>query len=413
MNLDRILAAVQHHLSRTSDIDWDKAVWDPRKRRGRRWAFEELMEALWAGALTGATTLREVESLAERRGKRISDTTLWSLLTRLKPKGFETALVRGVREAWRAKELGPVLPLSQVAVDGKTIWTGKHKANRYCQLQEQEGVSRCYNMRMLRATAVSGLTQLCLGQAPIEASQNDMSAFPNFFAWLLKQYGRSDLMQVISLDAGFASKANMDLIAAAQRGYLIALKLPQQELHAEATRLLRHRRKPDAATPWEQVKGERIRRLLFRTEEMAGWKGWTHLRQAWRVRQETEHKGVLSVEERYFLTNLTVGATKGEVPLHMVRGHWGIENGNNWTMDVVWREDANPWTSRALEVVSLMRLLAMNVLIRLRTRRLRSEENRHRPWKNLLRLVEDVLVRPFRHPPAIGPPCPVQAPLPS
>lgn len=404
MSISRTLSVVQHHLVRTASPTWSDFLDDPRKARGKRWSFAEIMRAMWAGVLVAAPTLRAVEALTERMGRRISDTTLWGLLTKLKPKGFREHLVREVRAAWRAKELTSLLPLSQVAVDGKTIWVGKHKANRYCQRQEHDGMGVRYHMRMLRATYVSSPTQLCLGQAPIPARQNDMSSFHDFFTWLVKQYGRSGIMQVISVDAGFASKKNADQIDEAEPGYLIALKSPQHELYTEAVRLLGGKQKPDVQTPWEHTSGKRIRRLLFRTEEMAGWNGWTHLRQVWRVRQETERGDTATVEERYFLTNVTVGPTKGDVPLHMVRAHWGIENGNNWTMDVVWNEDDCPWASAALEVVSWMRLLAMNVVMRLRTRHLRSEGNRSRPWKVLLRFIEDIVIRTNLLPRALGPP---------
>jgi predicted transposase YbfD/YdcC len=284
-----------------------------------------------------------------------------------------------------------LLPLHVVAVDGKAIWVGSHAANPYCQAQEQDGEPR-YVMRVLRAVWVSGPCKLTIGQAPIPAAQNDMSAFPAFFEQLLGDYGQTEMLQVLSVDAGFASKANADLIAGAQRGYVIALKSPQAELYREAVRLLGRRRNFDAETPWEHVQGKRIRRRLFRTTEMAGWNDWTHLREVWRVRQETEDHGQLSVEERYFLTNLVPGSTAGAIPLHIVRAHWGIENNSNWTLDMAWGEDDQPWTSAALQVVSLMRLLAYNVVTRLRSRRLRSEENRQRPWSNLHDLIEDVLV---------------------
>lgn len=45
---------------------------------------------------------------------------------------------------------------------------------------------------------------------------------------------------------------------------------------------------PEAETPWERHKGKRIRRQLWRTSEMAGYNGWTHLRQVVLVRQTAE-----------------------------------------------------------------------------------------------------------------------------
>jgi Transposase DDE domain len=392
MKMQRTLAVVQRHLERTSSsCEWEKTIKDPRKAQGRRWTFGSLMSGLWAGAVTAMRNLRAVEGLLERAGDRISDTTLWSFLVRLAPGGFARLLVREVKQAHRAKEMKSDLPFSVVAVDGKTIWVGKHKAHRNCQLQHEAERPR-YVMRMLRAVFVGGPCKLCLGQMPIAAKTNDMGAFPKFFKRLLKDYGRTGLLEVLTLDAGFASKKNADLINAAGRGYVIALKGNEKDLLDEAERLLGTRTKPHAETAWEKYNGFRIRRLLFRTTEMAAWNGWSHLRQVWRVRQETERDGKLTVEERYFVTNLTQGKTAGRVPLKIVRAHWGIENDCNWTLDTQWAEDDCPWASAALEVVSLMRLLAYNVMMRLRTRRLRSEGNRKRSWATLLNWITDLLV---------------------
>lgn len=391
MKMQRMLAVVQRHLSRTGSHEWERAMKDPRKRQGRRWSFRSLMDALWAGALTAMKNLRAVEGLLDRGGRRISDTTLWSFLVRLKPGGFARLLAREVKRAYRAKEMKPDLPFSLVAVDGKAVWVGKHKANRYCQLQHSEGRSH-YVMRMLRAVFVGGPCKLCMGQMPIPARTNDMGAFARFFKQLLKNYGRTSLLEVLSLDAGFASKKNASLVNAAGRGYVIALKGNEKDLLDEAKRSLGARTKPDAETSWENYNGHRIRRLFFRTTEMVAWGDWSHLRQVWRVRQETEKDGKVTVEERYFVTNLTQGATAGRIPLKIVRAHWGVENDCNWTLDTQWHEDDCPWTSAALEVVSLLRLFAYNVMMRLRTRHLRSEENRRRSWATLLNWVIDLLV---------------------
>ena len=46
--------------------------------------------------------------------------------------------------------------------------------------------------------------------------------------------------------------------------------------------------------------------------------------------------GKTSTEQRYFATSLVVDA---EVLAGAVRGHWGVENGLHWTLDVAFRED--------------------------------------------------------------------------
>jgi predicted transposase YbfD/YdcC len=351
------------------------------------------MNALWVGVLTATPNLRQLESLTERFWVRISDSTLYGLLAKLRATPFRKLLVREVRNAWRAKELISELGLNVVAIDGKCVWTGHHKANRYCQFQQHQAGRDHYTMRVLRAQLVSSRCKVFIGQRPIGAKSSETSTFASFFRQLLADYGRTDMLDVISVDAGMNSKANADVIHGEGRAYLMALKNPQKELVEEAQRVLGRRRKPDAETPWERYRGTRIRRMLFRTTEMAGYHGWSHLQQVWRVRQETVHKdGRRTVEERYFMTSLSSGQTKGLRPLQLVRAHWAIENVGNWTMDTEWREDDCPWASRAIEVVGLLRLLAFNVIMRLRSRRLRSPDNRHRTWRNHIQLVTDVLI---------------------
>jgi len=352
------------------------------------------MNAAWAGVLSASKNLRHVETLTERMGTRVPDSTLHDLLAALPPKQIDRLLVSEVRKAQRAKELTPTLPFSVVAVDGKAIWSGDYKANRYCQRQTQEdGSSEQYVMKVVRATLVSGPCRVMIGQRPVPAKGAEMSTFPAFLRDLLRNYGRSDLIDVLSCDAGYISEKNARLIDNALRGYVLALKNPQKELVDEAGRLLGGRTQPDAETSWQRYNGKRIRRLLYRTIEMAGYNGWSHLREVWRVSQETESSGgTVTVEERYFVTNLPPGRTSGDIPLHIVRAHWGIENNANWTMDTVWKEDACPWIAAAVEVIALMRLLAFNVVMRLRTRHLRSEKNRTRAWHNLIELVTDVVL---------------------
>jgi predicted transposase YbfD/YdcC len=389
MNITRTKGAVKRHLIRTASVWWAKVVDDPRDRRGRRWRFSTLMNALWVGALSARAHLRQIENLTERHWRRISDSTLYELLIKLPAEPLRLLLVAEVRRAWRAKELSKTLRFNVVAVDGKCIWSGRHEANEHCQRQQDKQ----YRMMVLRAQLVSGTCKPIIGQMPIAADAAEMSTFPDFLKQLLSDYGRTDMLDVISLDAGMASKYNAERIHKAKRAYLISLKNPQRELVSEAKRVLSRRRKPDAETAWERYQGRRIRRLLYRTTEMAGYHGWSHLKQVWRIRQETQHKsGKITVEERYYLTSLTPGQTPDAEPIDLVRAHWGIENCGNWTLDTQWGEDDSPWVSAAVEVVSMLRLLAYNVVMRLRTRALRTETNRMRTWRNLIDLVTDVVV---------------------
>jgi predicted transposase YbfD/YdcC len=358
--------------------------------------LKELLIGAVAGMVSGGNSCGDVEVLTERMGRRIPDTTLSDLLGKMKASGFERMLRSQVRQAYESKELEPEegWPFSLTVVDGKKTWYGKRKAHRNCYEFELTNGENGYCLKVLRAVLVSSCVKMCISQQIQYSKENDMSSFSRFLKKLLKHYGRGHLLEVLSLDAGFSSLANATQINDANRGYIIGLKGNQPELFREAKRLLARRRKPEAETEWERYKGKRIRRLLFRTDQMRGWNGWTHMRQVWRVRQETvDAEGELKVKERYFLTNLAPALTKPKVIFRAIRSHWGIENDCNWTVDVQMGEDDHPWVSAGVEVVSWLRLLAYNILQRLRGRRFRSKRNRNMPWKKLFAWIQDALVQ--------------------
>ncbi|HYO57318.1 hypothetical protein [Archangium sp.] len=88
------------------------------------------------------------------------------------------------------------------------------------------------------------------------------------------------------------------------------------------------------------------------------------------VRQKREREGGLpKVETRLFLTSIPSRELPPEQMLTLVRRHWGIENGPNWTADVMLEEDtASPCLrGKAPLVLSWLRLLAYNLLALVRT----------------------------------------------
>ena len=72
-----------------------------------------------------------------------------------------------------------------------------------------------------------------------------------------------------------------------------------------------------------------------------------------------EATGVESLEVSYFLSSLPPNARRiGSA----IRGHWSIENGLHWVLDVVFREDARRLYDRtAAENVAFLNRLALSV----------------------------------------------------
>ena len=380
---------------------------DPRGRRGRRWELKELLSAVFAGLLSDCATLREVEQLTDEMGcagrqyvrARVPDSTLWDLLCGqrrrrrrkampgdfsvheplelikrpLEAEGFRRQLRRQVRALWRSKALVPQgLPCGVVAIDGKGLGALEHDAEGQAQKGHRADGSPYWLARVLRAALISAASTPVLDQLPIGSKTNEMGSFAAFFADLVAAYDA--LFEVITVDAGMTSKANADVVAQAHKGYVMALKDHQPELVAEAKRLLRGRQRgaPEAES-CERYRGKLVRRCLYRTDAIAGYHGWTHLRQAWLVEQTTTtDDGHSEVERRYFVTNLHRGRLTPTQVLTLIRAHWRIEAAF-WALDVPWREDQLPWCTvgPATEVLGLMRLMAYNLVQLARCRSLR------------------------------------------
>jgi hypothetical protein len=389
---------------------------DPRARRGLLWPLAQQLRAVWLGFLVGASSIRQVESMTQdlgtarrRNGRsdRLPDSTVEYVLPDIEWRALRDKLILQVHDMERAKVLDPVgLPLGVLAVDGKTLGSYDNEAGGWGQKSTREDGSPYWLVRVLRAVLVTAPTKPCIDQIPIPADTNDMGAFATMFRGLMTAYGRSNLFEIVSEDAGFTSLENATLVDEAHKAYWMGLKGNQPEMLAEARRQLEptidpvtriYRVAPEAETPWERHKGTRIRRQLWRTRDMAGWGDWTHLRQVVLVRQTTEDPSgckAAVIEDRYFVTNMISGRLNGEQLLTLTRLHWGIENNCFGALDVQWLEDSRLCCRQgnAPLVLGLLRVMAYNVLGWLRGRHLRSEANRAMTWRELFDRVRMALV---------------------
>jgi Transposase DDE domain len=263
-----------------------------------------------------------------------------------------------------------------------------------------------YLLRVQRVVLTSAKGKPALDQAVIPPTTNEMGAFAALFGTLVKVHGT--LFEIATVDAGMTSLDNANLVEQADKAYVMALKDNQPGLYAEAQRVLLPlgAQPPEAQTPWERRGAKRVRRSLFRSEQVAGYEGWTHLRQVWLVRQETrEPGGTVHIEDRYFATNLRWGRLQPAQILLVVRNHWGIENDCFWSLDAQFGEDDHPWvtTGHALLVLGVLRLMAYNLLQRARKGHLRRRLGARRftdppTWKQLFRWVQQALRLPLDPP---------------
>lgn len=382
---------VKKHLERTARFKWEEVLEDPRAQVNREWSFNYLMNVLWHGMLSGCKNLRAVEDFSECCNERIPDTTLHDFAIKVSPEPLRIKLVQEVKKALRAHELPKEeFPIRITAIDGKCVSVSRRSVGDFSQKSESNGKVYFIN-RVLRAVHVSNTTKLILGQREICGKMNEMSEFKHFLKELVENYRNTNLLEVISVDAGMISEENATFTVNNGLDYIMALKNPQKRLVDLAHDLLGHRVVPDKKTE-EQASGKRVIRRLYRCKA-PDYPGWPHLKEFWRIAQETtESSGKVTVEERYFVTSLNPEKLTHLQVLKAIRMHWGIENNANWVVDTAWEEDDSPWCNRAFVFVSHFRMLAYNVLARLRTRRFRKKNDRARTWKGIMTLINAVLL---------------------
>lgn len=381
--------------------DFSRFLSDPRAQRGRRWKFSTLMDALLMGLLVNRSSLRGVETLTELSGnsvgkhfaRRVPDSTLYDLLSQLAPSELRLQLHSQIHTLSRSKSLEPVgLPCGVVAIDNKTIWTGKpdQASDPDCQVAHHEGGIAYAQLRVVRTVLTSAAGKPAIDQAVIRKETNEGGMFEEVFGSLIEEF--PTLFEICTMDAGFCSLFNADLVHKANKAYIFGLKGNQPDLYEEAQRVLGPLTRPQYSTDWECYQGKKIRYHLYRTTEMAGYLKWKHLEQIWRVEKEiVSADGSLAVENRYYVTNLHQGRLKAEQIVKVVREHWGIENNCYWSLDCIWDEDTKSWSKQglAIQVLGLIRLMAYNLVGQLRYRYLRKKEERMRwqEWIDLLMMV--------------------------
>jgi len=385
--------AIKNHLLRTLNVKLGQILEDPRSAVNRQWDFGYVMQMLFFGILSGCKTLREVETFSEGYDERIPDTTLNDTIVEVNAEPLRAAIAREVKQALREHELPKdEFPLRITAIDGKCASVSTESVGEFSQ-KSDNGTKEYYVNRVLRAFHVSNATKLFIGQREIHGKLSETTELRPFIDTLMADYGKTELLEVFSMDAGMTSKENANYIIKRERNYIMGLKGPQQVLLANARKLLSDRSEPDSQTI-DTANGKTVTRKLYRTlVPKEDNHGWTHLEEFWLTDQCTvdNKTGSEETEKRYFLSSIAADKLTASEVQQAIRMHWGIENDGNWIFDVVLGEDDYPFANRAIKLISLIRLYAYNIISRLINRRLRKARARKLSWGNIIHLIQIIL----------------------
>jgi predicted transposase YbfD/YdcC len=263
---------------------------------------------------------------------------------------LQPAVLQEVLLPWLLERRG--LPGEWIHLDGKTL----------------RG-TRCKSQKLKALPVVSawaGQTGLTLGQVAVDTKSNEITALPE----LLKLLDLQD--KTVTIDAIGCQKEIAQTIVDRGGDYGLAVKANQPAVHAALPAALAQAPAPQLrssrrTTTFEKGHGRYEQRTVavlpardyLAAAQRALWTGVLSLGMVTRVVWEQASEAQ-STEVRYFLSSLPPVARRiGSA----IRGHWSIENGLHWVLDVVFREDARRVYDRTTaENVAFMNRLALSLL---------------------------------------------------
>lgn len=250
--------------------------------------------------------------------------------------------------------IGAAVSLSKgalVSIDGKNL----------CGSREPGKGRKALNVVSAWASEVS----VVLGQVVCEEKSNEITAIPE----LLKILDLEGC--IVTIDAMGCQKEIVKEMAGRGADYVISLKGNQGTLHREikdyldwAERIGFKDIKYEYHETLEKDHGRIETRRCFVTEEI-DWledkEEWKNLKSVVLVEAIREViGGAKTVERRYFISSLGANAVQA---LRAVRGHWAIENGLHWCLDIGFREDdCRVREAKSAENLAMLRHIGLNLL---------------------------------------------------
>ena len=251
----------------------------------------------------------------------------------LKPAAFQ-ACFAGWLQSLRIEavaETGVEQPI--LAVDGKTA---------------RRSHDRTQGLGALHSVSVwASEYGLSLGQVACAEKSNEITAIPEVLR-LVDTKGA-----IITIDAMGTQKAIAEQIIEGGADYVLALKGNQETLHQAVIDHIHEQLEGDLADAQEQETTEtghgreeaRTYLQLPAPETLPGFTLWKGLKSIGMTTTSCLRDGKETIEVRYYISSLGVDVKQFG---RAVRGHWGVENGCHWVLDMTFREDESRIRERHL-----------------------------------------------------------------
>ena len=331
---------------------------DPRIDRTKKHRLADILAIALCAVIAGADTWEEVEEFGQAKEEWFrrflalphgipSHDTFNRVFARLDPRAFAGCFGR-----WMAA-VGAATGLRPIAIDGKAV-----------RGAARDTFSGC--LHLVSAWAVEN--HLILGQEAVADGSHEIAALPELLRVL-------DLTgALVTIDAAGCQVEVARQIRAGGGHYLLAVKGNQPGLHAAVQAAFERACAEDFAGVRHQTHAtredghgrheERCVTVLYDPGGLPA--GWPDVAAVVLVGRERGAGAAHVSTAHYYVTSLA--GTAAELG-RLIRGHWGIENGLHWVLDVAFREDANRTRDRnAGANLGMLRRVSATLLKRARDR---------------------------------------------
>jgi predicted transposase YbfD/YdcC len=337
-------------------LDICSTIDDPRSTRNQLHTLPELLFVALSALICDADGWQDMETYGIVRQTQLqeyleykhgtpSDDTLRRFCRALDPSQFK-ALFRAL-----------IMPLVTTVKAKLISFDGKVSRHSY------DGDGRPVHM----VSAFSSEERIVLGQEKVDDKSNEITAIPKILEWLdVKDH-------TVTIDAMGCQYAIADQIIQKQGNYIFSLKGNQGNLSDDVVvyfeEYLRTRPSPlkedeNHCVHYDKGHGRIETRECFVVRDVDWLKKrypkWQSIQSIVQIKSTREMKNKKTVEERYYISSLSVGAS---TMLHNVRSHWAIENSLHWVLDMTFGDDQSRIRKdNAPQIIAILRHIAANAL---------------------------------------------------
>jgi predicted transposase YbfD/YdcC len=333
-------------------LDYFDDLEDPRVNRTKIYPLNEILFIVICAIICGADSWRDFVDFGETKVDYLkkfypfangipSKNTFSRVMSAINPIKFKECFLEWMRCV-------QIKVQDVIAIDGKALRHSFDHAKNQSPL--------------FLVSAFASSLKLTLAQEKVSEKSNEITAIPKLLD-MLEVKGA-----IITIDAMGCQKEIALKIREKEADYVLSLKGNHSKLHDNIKTFFESKVNDGEAvfnTYEENDKGHgRIENRQYYITDAIDWltkkEDWKDLKSIVMVRSTRETKKNVTVENRFYITNLSPDP---KLAAHAIRSHWAVENNLHWTLDVAFREDASPIREKiAVENIGLVRKIALNLL---------------------------------------------------